>query len=509
MSATDQDELSQGIRREARVVGLREFRAPSLETVERRRLQLWIVTTILLVSVSLGVVALSIWPVTEGGPLSPAVLRVSIVLLSVAFCIYAIEKERHLHRLAGLLVDERVLSTALTNRLHEVSLLLEAGKAINSVLDLENVLETILRSAIELLGGTSGSIMLLEGRELVTACTQANEGARGRRVRLGEGIAGRVALTREPLLIDGNADPADFPGLEPYESEIDSAISTPLVSRDQVVGVLNVNAASGRVFTEYDMRAMSVFAEQAAAAIANASLYEAERQHVAELIELDRLKSEFTALVSHELRTPITGIIAAVATASRPEMAAEQQEMHDIIDRQARRLDEMVEDLLTAARLERPELSPRTVAVDVAAIARVAAKDALVAGQAVEVVAPETAMVLGDDESLRRVIDNLVGNACKYGAPPILIEVARKSGRVILSVVDGGPGIPEVDRERVFERFQRLDQDHALPGLGLGLSIVRGLVRSLGGTVRIEDVPGGGAAFRVELRAAEHAAAAV
>jgi two-component system sensor histidine kinase KdpD len=275
------------------------------------------------------------------------------------------------------------------------------------------------------------------------------------------------------------------------------------------VGVLNVNAASGRVFTEYDMRAMSVFAEQAAAAIANASLYEAERQHVAELIELDRLKSEFTALVSHELRTPITGIIAAVATASRPEMAAEQQEMHDIIDRQARRLDEMVEDLLTAARLERPELSPRTVAVDVAAIARVAAKDALVAGQAVEVVAPETAMVLGDDESLRRVIDNLVGNACKYGAPPILIEVARKSGRVILSVVDGGPGIPEVDRERVFERFQRLDQDHALPGLGLGLSIVRGLVRSLGGTVRIEDVPGGGAAFRVELRAAEHAAAAV
>jgi signal transduction histidine kinase len=509
VSATEQDQLSEGIRREARVVGLREFRAPSLETVERRRLQLWIITTILLVSVSLGVVALSIWPVTQQGPLSPGVLRLSVVLLSIAFCFYAIEKERHLHRLSRLLVDERVLSTALTNRLHEVSLLLEAGKAINSVLDLETVLETILRSAIELLGGTSGSIMLLEGHELVVASTQANEGARGRRVRLGEGIAGRVAQTREPLLIDGSADPADFPGLAKHESPVDSAISTPLVSRDEVVGVLNVNAASGRVFTEYDLRAMSVFAEQAAAAIANARLYEAERQHVAELIKLDRMKSEFAALVTHELRTPITGIIAAVSTARRAEMAELQPEMHDIIDRQARRLDEMVEDLITSARLERPELAPRTVAVDAAAVARLAAKDALVAGQAVEVTGPECAMVLGDDESLRRVIDNLIGNACKYGAPPIRLDVAAKSGRMIVSVLDGGPGIAEADRERVFERFHRLDQDRAQPGLGLGLSIVQGLVRSLGGRVWVEDAPGGGAAFRVELRAAEQAVEAV
>jgi hypothetical protein len=159
MDVSNQEELSEGIRREARVVGLREFRAPSLETVEQRRLQLWILTTVLLVSVSLGVVALSIWPITQDGPLSPSILRASIVLLSAAFCAYGIEKERHLHRLSRLLVNERVLSTALTNRLHEVSLLLDAGKAINSVLELENVLETILRSAIELLGGTSGSLV--------------------------------------------------------------------------------------------------------------------------------------------------------------------------------------------------------------------------------------------------------------------------------------------------------------------------------------------------------------
>src|SRR5437879_2369626 len=144
------------------------------------------ISAVLLVSISLAVVALSIWPITQRGPLSPSALRVSIVLLSVAFCAYGIEKERHLHRLSRLLVDERVLSTALTNRLHEVSLLLDAGKAINSVLDLPLVLETILRSAAELLGGTSGSIMLLEGDELATECVLGNDEAKGTRVRLGE-----------------------------------------------------------------------------------------------------------------------------------------------------------------------------------------------------------------------------------------------------------------------------------------------------------------------------------
>ena len=130
------DDISSNIRREARVVGLRGFNTPSLESVERRRLQLWILSAILLVSVSLGVVVLSVWPVTQQwSPVSPGVLRLSVVLLSIAFSVYAVEQELHLHRLAQMLIDERVLSTALTNRLHEVSLLLDAGKAINSVLD--------------------------------------------------------------------------------------------------------------------------------------------------------------------------------------------------------------------------------------------------------------------------------------------------------------------------------------------------------------------------------------
>jgi hypothetical protein len=213
--AEDASPLSGRIRREARVVGLRDFATPSLEAVEQRRMQLWILTTVLLMSVSAGFALLSVWPGVARTFVSPAA-RWGVVVLSIAFCTYAIEKELHLRTLASLLTDERVLTVALSNRLHEVSLLLDAGKAMNSILELDAVLEVILRSATDLLAGRSGSIMLVEEKELVASSVMGNEAARDRRVRIGKGIAGRVAETLEPLLISGRPEPSESP--EPAEA---------------------------------------------------------------------------------------------------------------------------------------------------------------------------------------------------------------------------------------------------------------------------------------------------
>jgi hypothetical protein len=185
--AEDASPLSDRIRREARVVGLRDFVTPSLEAVELRRMQLWILTTVLLVSVNVGIALLSVWPGVARTFVSPAALRWGVVVLSIAFCTYAIEKELHLRKLASLLTNERVLTVALSNRLHEVSLLLDAGKAMNSILELDAVLEVILRSATDLLAGKGGSIMLVEGNELVASSIMGNDAARDRRVRIGKG----------------------------------------------------------------------------------------------------------------------------------------------------------------------------------------------------------------------------------------------------------------------------------------------------------------------------------
>jgi two-component system sensor histidine kinase KdpD len=274
------------LRREARVAGLRDFRTPSLEAVERRRLRLWLVTTVGIAVVAAGVMVATRPSGSSSSVLTEPFLRVIVFLVAIAFCIYAIEKEVRLGRATRMLTDERVLTAALTNRLHEASLLLDAGRAMNSVLDLPELLETVLRSACELLDANGGSIMLVDGGELVTLCVRGRQEAVGARLKLGEGVAGHVALRREPLLIEGYVDPTEFPGLADRAPYVESAMSLPLVHRDEAVGVLNVNAAAGYAFTEYDLRAVSVFAEQAASAVANARLYEAERAHVAELIEL-------------------------------------------------------------------------------------------------------------------------------------------------------------------------------------------------------------------------------
>ncbi|HXF70988.1 MAG TPA: ATP-binding protein [Actinomycetota bacterium] len=487
----DRTQISERIRREARVAGLRDVRAPSLEAVERRRTQLWILAAVLVVALASGAVVLSMWPGRAPDLGSPAVLRLGIVLLSVAFCAYAFEKELHLRRLTRLLTDEQVLNAALANRLREVSLLLEAGKAMNSVLDLEAVLGVILGGALRLLDASGGAVLLAQDGQLAAAAAHGDGIARGERLPLGEGTAGRVALTRDPLI----AEAGEGAGSE---------LCVPLLHREELLGVLAVRGEPGRTFSEYDLRVLATFAEQAAAAIANARLYEAERSHVAELLEVDRMKSEFVALVTHELRTPLTTILAAAETARRPGVREQgaTDELLGIIAEQSKRLAGMVEDLLAAARVERRDTAPSLAEVDLAVLARLAARDFGVAGRPVEVEGPDHAPVVGDALLLRRILDNLLDNAHKYGAPPVRLVLEDRADRILLSVVDAGAGVPPEARERIFERFARLDDHRSKPGLGLGLPIVRGLAEACGGRVWVEDAPGGGAAFRVDLRAA-------
>ena len=158
--------------------------------------------------------------------------RVGVVLLTVAFGAYVLEKEVHLRRLTRLLIDERMLTDALSNRLKELATLSAVGKAVNSVLDLEEVLDIILSSACELLGGESGSVMLLDGPDqLRSVCVLGNPLAADARVKIGEGIAGHVAQSGEPMLIKGPADRQRFQRVTEREVPVPSALSVPLTNR--------------------------------------------------------------------------------------------------------------------------------------------------------------------------------------------------------------------------------------------------------------------------------------
>jgi diguanylate cyclase (GGDEF)-like protein len=211
------------------------------------------------------------------------VLLALVWLVATGFAVWAVAGQRRLRRLSHRVVAEQCRADVLDERLRVVSRLHDAGRAVNSVHELDHVLGTILNGVVDMLGAETGSVMLVEDEELRGVAAVGNERALGARLAFGEGIAGRVAIVRNALLINGEASDGAFPGLRPRRNRVESAISVPMIERDQLVGVLNVTAPSTHVFNHRDLEAARAFAEYAAAAIAKARLYDNSRRKSEEL----------------------------------------------------------------------------------------------------------------------------------------------------------------------------------------------------------------------------------
>ena len=222
---------------------------------------------------------------------------------------------------------------------------------------------------------------------------------------------------------------------------------------------------------------------------------------------LSQLRSDFVSRVSHELRTPLTQIrmFAETLLLDRVRSPEERRRSLEIIDREARRLTNLVENVLRFSREERGEDRIDAQARDVVPLVRrlLADFEPLVAGRArIEVTLPDRAIALVDEEALHQILLNLLDNAVKYGPDrqEVRLEVAASGSRVIFSVEDEGPGVPAAERARVFERYYRLPRDRESPvaGTGIGLAVVRDLARLHGGEVRAEG-SSRGARFVLDL----------
>jgi diguanylate cyclase (GGDEF)-like protein len=263
------------------IAGLTSFETPNLEMIARRRLQLWAMTLGLLVSVVAILSLVLFWGNTDTSA-SPArtIVYLGVVVLVGLFSAYAIARELDLRSLTEELLDERVLAAALTNSLREAHVLIDSGGDTNVRLSVQQVLDTILSCSMDLLDGHSGSIMLMHSdKELRTACSTGDSTARGASVGLNDGIAGQVAATHEPVLVLGIFDWEHY---EDEDARPASAISVPLLAGQELIGVLNINAKRDRKYTERDLRAMSLFGEQAGGAIEAARAQEAKRKVIDE-----------------------------------------------------------------------------------------------------------------------------------------------------------------------------------------------------------------------------------
>jgi two-component system, OmpR family, phosphate regulon sensor histidine kinase PhoR len=232
---------------------------------------------------------------------------------------------------------------------------------------------------------------------------------------------------------------------------------------------------------------------------------------VTEQRRLETVRQEFVSNASHELRTPIAAILSAVETLQNIAAVKGEAEQNfmEMIARNALRLKALVDDLLALSHVE-----SGAVPVQPEPVRLRAAVDGIMTDLAGQARARNTELVcnIADDlvvmaspRGLQHVITNLIDNAIKYCPPDsrVTVQAERGAGVAVISVTDNGPGIPEVHRDRIFERFYRIDagRSRGLGGTGLGLSIVKHWVEAMGGTISVSAALGGGTAFRVELSA--------
>jgi two-component system sensor histidine kinase KdpD len=255
-----------------------------------------------------------------------------------------------------------------------------------------------------------------------------------------------------------------------------------------------------------DLALLQAFTGQLALALERRQL-RAEAAVAAGLAEASDLRAALLAAVSHDLRTPLSSIKAAATSLLQQDVDWTPQATHELlatINEETDRLNTLVGNLLDMSRLQSGALQLTMRDIGLEEVVPAAIKGLGERGNLVDVHVDETLpRVNADAALLERAIANVVDNALAWSPPDesVRVEAGAIAGRVDLRVVDRGPGIPADQRERVFLPFQRLGDQSNGTGTGLGLAVARGFVEAMGGTIMVEDTPGGGLTMVVSLDA--------
>ena len=327
-------------------------------------------------------------------------------------------------------------------------------------------------------------------------------------------IAGRAFTTGKRLVAMDAARDDPEQATRYQAADATTVIASPITTDDRRMGVLTVYASRAPIFVEDDLWLMELLADQAAVLIEARTLTTHARElRVREDAAL--LKEEFLSAAAHDLRTPLTVVLGQAELVERrlqrdPASPVDVTSVGRIV-REARRLRDLISDLLDAQRLEQGRVVMELVPADVCQIVEAVRDRHAGAGVAIEVSRPDEPLVSSVDRPrLEQVMENLVDNAVKYGSRerPPLMEIEAVDGSVQVAVVDHGVGIPESERNRIFERFFRASNAQRVTdtGLGLGLYICRRIVEEHGGRIWHEPTPGGGSTFVVVLPLADRPA---
>jgi signal transduction histidine kinase len=406
--------------------------------------------------------------------------------------------------------------TGLEQRIGYLERIVKVSQILNSTLSLEPLLQIIVQSATELTDTEACSIILVDKNTKELRFAEATGGVSDAlkkvTVPLEGSIGGWVIRSNRSLLIrDAKNDPRWHGGVdETTDFETRSILGVPLRVRNKVIGVLEVvNKRSEEGFTQDDIQIAETLSAHAAIAIENARLLDELQQAYRDLSEIDRIKGDFVSIASHELRTPLS-LILGYASFLKASVTGQASEQADIVLSSAMRLRSLIDDMVNLRHiqtddvpLERSMFSLRQLVLDVVKEFNdlVKAKEQILTTK----FTPNdlSLNIDADHQKIHLVLANLVSNAIKFTSERgrIHINVDLKGHEYWINVIDTGIGIPEAEYNHVFDQFHQVEPSltRKYEGMGLGLSIAKGMVEVHRGRIWVESVVGKGSNFTVVL----------
>lgn len=480
-------------------------------------------TTVLIEAVTLPVGALLV--IVFSTLHAPAmVLYVGAVLLAAAV-VRGLTRARA--SLAGANAD-------LQRKVREVETLARVGRAISADIELDRLLESIHEGCQGILNADHFFIALWREGEGTLRIALEVEGGRGvtaKDIPLGSGLtshviaSGQALLVRDLLAEAGSLPAAPILRLDPDQRPNLSWLGVPMIAKGETVGAIVLQDPRPRAFDEDDLRVLSAIAAQGAISVKNARLHQ-EALHALRVAEenrqlklLNAKKSDFVNMVAHQFRTPLTAVIGYAKLLTERARKSDGGRVADLerhlatVHSEAKRLADMVEELLNVSRIRAGRLSLVRQRFDLLLLLRetIASHQVLADERRLTVSVSSGAAsvaVGGDSNHVRQAFANILANALKYApeGSAIQVSVESRSDEVEVAATDEGPGVPPADLERVFDEFYRAEGETAAkPGTGLGLAIARGIVEAHGGRIGARR-SGAGTTFWFTLPAGEDAA---
>lgn len=382
-------------------------------------------------------------------------------------------------------------------------------------LSLDEVLHRLL-DLLQAVFAVDSAVVLLPTDEEGTLVVRASIGlddetALAWRLPHGRGIAGHIAQTRAPLIVD---DVRQVDVVRPcLQEHVRSLMGVPLLAGTRLTGVLHVGMRTLRHFTSDELLLLQFVADRLARTIEHARLDAAEQEARERAEEAVRLRDTVLALTSHDLRSPLTaisghaGIIQQRLEHGKPVDPAWLQDQMTHMSRAARRMGRTIEDLLDIACVQMGESLPLdSEEVDIGALVREAIGEAVALPDTPPVclaAADEALLIRGDRLRLVRVLHNLLSNALKYSPQktPVDVIVRREGEAALIAVCDQGVGIPPEELPHICTRFFRASTAAGIRGTGIGLAGSKAIIEQHGGTLLLESVVGAGTtvSFRLPL----------